>query len=70
MQVVKSPTATIGPRSSATCPTWIRRSAATSSPNKPGAGPQRFPPCVKKKLPWQGKIQVVKNGNITNKFIK
>ena len=28
------------------------------------------PPCVKKKLPWQGKIKVVKNGVITNQVIK
>ena len=29
------------------------------------------PPCVKKKLPWQGKIlEVVKNGVITNQVVK
>jgi branched-chain amino acid transport system substrate-binding protein len=28
------------------------------------------PPCVKKKLPWQGKIKVVRNGVITNAVIK
>jgi len=28
------------------------------------------PKCVKKKLPWQGKVQVVKNGVITKQFIK
>jgi branched-chain amino acid transport system substrate-binding protein len=28
------------------------------------------PPCVKKKLPWQGKIKVVKNGVITNQILK
>ena len=28
------------------------------------------PPCVKRKLPWQGKIRVVKNGTITNQIIK
>jgi branched-chain amino acid transport system substrate-binding protein len=28
------------------------------------------PPCVKKKLPWQGKIKVVKNGVITNQVVK
>jgi branched-chain amino acid transport system substrate-binding protein len=28
------------------------------------------PPCVKRSLPWQGKIKVVNNGNITNKVIK
>ena len=38
-------------------------------PNKP-APVRNFPPCVKKKLPWQGKIKVVKNGVITNQNIK
>ncbi len=28
------------------------------------------PPCVKKKLPWQGKIRVVKDGVVTNQVIK
>jgi branched-chain amino acid transport system substrate-binding protein len=28
------------------------------------------PPCVKKKLPWQGKIREVKNGRVTNTVIK
>jgi len=28
------------------------------------------PPCVKKKLPWQGKIREVKNGVVTNNVIK
>jgi branched-chain amino acid transport system substrate-binding protein len=28
------------------------------------------PPCVKKQLPWQGKIRVVKNGVITSQVIK
>ena len=28
------------------------------------------PPCVKKKLPWQGKIREVKNGAVTNTVIK
>jgi branched-chain amino acid transport system substrate-binding protein len=39
------------------------------SPNKPAPG-RNYPPCVKKKLPWQGKIKVVKNGVITNQVIK
>ena len=39
------------------------------SPSKPAPG-RNFPPCVKRKLPWQGKIKVVKNGVITNQVIK
>jgi branched-chain amino acid transport system substrate-binding protein len=41
----------------------------TFAPNKPAPG-RTFPPCVKRKLSWQGKIQVVKNGVITKQFIK
>jgi branched-chain amino acid transport system substrate-binding protein len=41
----------------------------TFAPNKPAPG-RTFPPCVKKKLPWQGKIQVVKNGVVTKAYVK
>jgi branched-chain amino acid transport system substrate-binding protein len=41
----------------------------TFAPNKPAPG-RTFPPCVKKKLPWQGKIKVVRNGRITNEVIR
>ncbi len=38
-------------------------------PSKAAPG-RNFPACVKRKLPWQGKIKVVKNGVITNQVIK
>jgi branched-chain amino acid transport system substrate-binding protein len=38
-------------------------------PNKPAPG-RAFPPCAKKKLPWQGKIKEVKNGVVTKTTIK
>jgi branched-chain amino acid transport system substrate-binding protein len=38
-------------------------------PNKPAPG-RNYPPCVKRKLPWQGKIKVVQNGRITNQILK
>jgi branched-chain amino acid transport system substrate-binding protein len=41
----------------------------TFAPNKPAPG-RNFPPCVKKKLPWQGKIKVVANGKVTNQVVK
>lgn len=41
----------------------------TFGPSKPAPG-RNYPACVKRKLPWQGKIQVVKNGVITKQFIK
>jgi branched-chain amino acid transport system substrate-binding protein len=41
----------------------------TFAPNKPAPG-RNFPGCQKRKLPWQGKIQVVKNGVISKQVIK
>jgi branched-chain amino acid transport system substrate-binding protein len=41
----------------------------TFAPTKP-APSRTFPPCVKKSLPWQGKIQVVTNGAVTSEFVK
>jgi branched-chain amino acid transport system substrate-binding protein len=41
----------------------------TFGPNKP-APSRAFPPCVKRKLPWAGKIREVKNGKVTNSVIK
>jgi branched-chain amino acid transport system substrate-binding protein len=38
-------------------------------PSKPPPG-RAFPPCVKRKLSWQGKITEVKNGVVTNSVIK
>jgi branched-chain amino acid transport system substrate-binding protein len=38
-------------------------------PNKKAPG-RNVPACVKRKLPWQGKIKVVRNGVITNQVIK
>jgi branched-chain amino acid transport system substrate-binding protein len=41
----------------------------TFAPNKP-APSRTFPDCVKRTLPWQGKIQVVKNGVVTKEYVK
>jgi branched-chain amino acid transport system substrate-binding protein len=38
-------------------------------PNKKAPG-RTVPACVKRKLPWQGKIRVVKNGKITSQVIR
>jgi branched-chain amino acid transport system substrate-binding protein len=38
-------------------------------PSSPAPG-RAQPKCIKKKLPWQGKIKVVRNGVITNQIIK
>ncbi len=29
-----------------------------------------FPPCVKRKLPWQGKLRVVRNGKVTSDLVR
>jgi branched-chain amino acid transport system substrate-binding protein len=38
-------------------------------PSSPPPG-RAQPRCVKRKLPWQGKIREVRNGNITNTIIR
>jgi branched-chain amino acid transport system substrate-binding protein len=38
-------------------------------PAKPAPG-RTFPPCVRRKLPWQGKVRVVRNGKVTSEYVK
>ena len=38
-------------------------------PKKPPPG-RAFPACVKRKLPWQGKLRVVRNGKVTNDLVR
>jgi branched-chain amino acid transport system substrate-binding protein len=38
-------------------------------PNKPAPN-RNVPACTKRKLPWQGKVRVVRNGRITNQVIR
>jgi branched-chain amino acid transport system substrate-binding protein len=38
-------------------------------PSKLAPG-RAFPPCVKRKLPWQGKLRVVRNGKVTNALVR
>jgi branched-chain amino acid transport system substrate-binding protein len=65
MQVTKGPGVTMA----GYVPLVDQTFGGTFGPNKP-APSEKFPPCVKKKLPWQGKIQVVKNGKVTNQYVK
>ena len=69
LQLVKNADGSIGPQVVGFVPAWIRRSAVSSSrrARRPAA---RSLPCKKREAPWQGKIQVVKNGVITNQVIK
>jgi branched-chain amino acid transport system substrate-binding protein len=39
------------------------------APGKPPPG-RTFPPCVKRKLPWQGKAHIVRNGKVTNEYVR
>jgi branched-chain amino acid transport system substrate-binding protein len=69
MQLVKgaggAPTVTIA----GYVPDVSQTFGGTFSPTKPAPG-RTFPPCVKRRLPWQGKIQVVRNGVVTKQFVK
>ena len=38
-------------------------------PKKPAPG-RAFPACVKRKLPWQGKLRVVRNGKVTTDLVR
>lgn len=69
LQLVKNPDGSVGVAITGYVPSVDQTFGGTFAPNKPAPG-RTFPPCVKKKLPWQGKVQVVKNGVITNEFIK
>jgi branched-chain amino acid transport system substrate-binding protein len=69
MQLVKGPGGAPTVTIAGYVPSVDQTFGGTFAPNKPAPG-RNFPPCVKKKLPWQGKIQVVKNGVITKQFVK
>jgi len=69
MVLVKTPSGAPTVQIAGYVPNVDQTFGGTFAPNKPAPG-RTFPPCVKKKLPWQGKIQVVKNGVITKEFVK
>ena len=62
-------TAASAPRSSAYVPNVDQSFGGLFKTTSPPPG-RTQPPCVKKRLPWQGKIKVVKNGVITTQVIK
>jgi branched-chain amino acid transport system substrate-binding protein len=68
-QMQINPTGTFGIRTFGYVPNVDQTFGGTFAPNKP-APSRTFPPCVKKKLPWQGKIKVVANGRVTNQVVK
>ena len=69
MQLVKGPGGAPTVTIAGYVPNVDQTFCGTFAPNKP-APSRTFPPCVKKRLPWQGKIQVVKNGVVTKAFVK
>jgi branched-chain amino acid transport system substrate-binding protein len=64
-----NPTGEFGIRTYGYVPNVDQTFGGTFGPNKPAPG-RNFPPCTKKKLPWQGKIKVVSNGTVTNQVVK
>jgi branched-chain amino acid transport system substrate-binding protein len=64
-----NPTGDFGIRTYGYVPNVDQTFGGTFGPNKPPPG-RNFPPCVKRKLPWQGKIKVVANGKVTNQVVK
>jgi branched-chain amino acid transport system substrate-binding protein len=69
MQLVKGPGGAPTVTIAGYVPNVDQTFGGTFAPNKPPPG-RTFPPCVKKKLPWQGKIQVVKNGVVTKTLVR
>jgi branched-chain amino acid transport system substrate-binding protein len=69
LQLVKNADGSIGPQVVAFVPNVDQSFGGLFKPSSPPPG-RTQPPCVKTKTPWQGKIRAVKNGKITNQFIK
>jgi branched-chain amino acid transport system substrate-binding protein len=69
MQLVKGPGGAPTVTIAGFVPNVDQTFGGTFSPSKPPPG-RTFPPCVKKHLPWQGKIQVVRNGVVTKQFVR
>ena len=69
LQVVKNADGSIGTKLVGFVPNVDQTFGGLFKPSSPAPGRSQ-PKCVKKKLPWQGKIQVITNGKITNQLIK
>jgi branched-chain amino acid transport system substrate-binding protein len=69
LQIVKNKDGSIGPAVVGYVPNVDQSFGGLFKPSSPPPG-RAQPKCVKKSLPWQGKIKVVKNGVITNQTIK
>ena len=69
LQVVKNPDGSIGTKVVGFVPNVDQTFGGLFKPSSPAPGRSQ-PKCVKKALPWQGKIKVVRNGVITNQTIR
>jgi branched-chain amino acid transport system substrate-binding protein len=69
LQLVKNADGSIGPQVVAFVPNVDQSFGGLFKPSSPPPG-RTQPPCVKTKTPWQGKIRFVKNGKVTNQFLK
>lgn len=69
LQVVKNADGSIGTAVVGYVPNVDQSFGGLFKPSSPAPG-RAQPKCVKKKLPWQGKIKVVKNGVITKQTLK
>ena len=69
LQVVKNADGSIGTKIVGFVPNVDQSFGGLFKPSSPAPGRSQ-PACVKKKLPWQGKIREVKNGVITKTIIK
>jgi branched-chain amino acid transport system substrate-binding protein len=69
LQIVRNPDGSIGPVVVGYVPNVDQSFGGLFRPSSPPPG-RAQPRCVKKSLPWQGKIRVVRNGVITNQFIR
>ncbi len=69
LQLVKNADGSVGPQVVAYVPNVDQSFGGLFKPTSPPPG-RTQPPCKKLKTPWQGKIQVVTNGKITNQVIK
>jgi hypothetical protein len=69
LQLVKQKGGAIGPSVVGFVPDVDQSFHGLFKPSSPPPG-RTQPKCVKAKLPWQGKIKIIKNGVITNQILK
>ena len=69
LQVVKNADGSIGTKLVGFVPNVDQTFGGLFKPSSPAPGRSQ-PKCVKKTLPWQGKIRVITNGIITNQILK